>query len=204
MTLSENTINLAEEADFYKTKKSIADVPKLSATFLKNKINSRLIYFAHPKNSDKTRFKEVLNLIKYIKVLPIWFFLFLACCYGSNDLAKEGRVSLYNSQGKSFFVFYIHSNQASSSYNNEDPSKTSKAENKLLASLLKQKGYCLNKKGDPWFTITSYQEKIYDMTYAHLIEQNYKIRPSVPRVYFGQCNKKEEKSDKTTKNYFFW
>jgi hypothetical protein len=68
-------------------------------------------------------------------------------------------------------------------------SKMTKAEADLIKILLKQKKYCLNKDGIPFFVITSRQEKIYDMTYAHLIEQNYKARPIAPRMYFGKCEK---------------
>ena len=63
------------------------------------------------------------------------------------------------------------------------------AEAKLLTSLLKEQKYCLSDSGSPSFIITSRQEKIYDMTFAHLIEQNYNARPIAPRMYFGQCKK---------------
>jgi hypothetical protein len=58
-----------------------------------------------------------------------------------------------------------------------------------LTNLLKEQKYCLNDSGYPSFIITSRQEKIYDMTFAHLIEQNYNARPIAPRMYFGQCKK---------------
>jgi hypothetical protein len=67
--------------------------------------------------------------------------------------------------------------------------KITKAENDLLAKLLKQSKYCQNDK-EPPFIITSKQEKIYDMTFAHLIEENYNARPIVPKTYFGQCRSK--------------
>jgi P-type E1-E2 ATPase len=65
--------------------------------------------------------------------------------------------------------------------------KITEAESELLTALLEQKKYCLDKSGEAHFIITSRQEKIFDMTFAHLIEQNYKARPIAPRMYFGQC-----------------
>ncbi len=61
------------------------------------------------------------------------------------------------------------------------------AESDLLRSLLKQQRYCINKDGEISFIITSKQEKIYDMTFAHLIEQSYNARPLTPVMYYGVC-----------------
>jgi hypothetical protein len=47
----------------------------------------------------------------------------------------------------------------------------------------------MDRSRTPLFTITSRQEKIYDMTFAHLIEESYNARPVAPRMYFGQCGK---------------
>ena len=64
--------------------------------------------------------------------------------------------------------------------------KVTKAEAKLLNKILRKNQYCQNGK-NPSFIITSKQEKIYDMTFAHLIEENYNAKPIVPKTYFGKC-----------------
>jgi hypothetical protein len=64
------------------------------------------------------------------------------------------------------------------------------AESELLVKLLKQSKYCFNSDEKIFFKITSKQEKIYDMTFAHLIEQNYNARPVTPLMYYGECTSK--------------
>ena len=68
--------------------------------------------------------------------------------------------------------------------------KISKIEFNLLQKLLKEKKFCINEDNDLAFEITSRQEKIYDMTFSHLIATSYKARPLSPRSYFGECIKK--------------
>lgn len=114
----------------------------------------------------------------------------MASC--ASNLTQYGRVTLHSTSDKNSFVFSI-SNEFLQS-NTDSPKdkefpKMTVAEVKLLTALLQEKEYCLNEDGDPDFFITSRQEKVFDMTFAHLIEQNYNARPIAPRMYFGQCKK---------------
>ena len=61
------------------------------------------------------------------------------------------------------------------------------AELKLLMSFLRDEKYCINKNGELSFKINSNQEKIYDVTFSSLIEQNYNAKPVSPVTYFGEC-----------------
>ena len=148
-------------------------------------------------SSIKTKFKQSLSLIEhklYKKGRSFWllpFFVFAFSCV-NQDLSKSGRISFHNTGGKGSFIFTVseefvedNKNSAQDKYN----PKISEAEAALLTKLLKQSKYCLNSKNPP-FIITSKQEKIFDMTFAHLIEENYNARPIVPRTYFGQCKTK--------------
>ena len=99
---------------------------------------------------------------------------------------------MHNTSDKNSFVFSISGEFVqlnSDSPKDKEYPKMTVAEAKLLEALLKEKEYCLNDDGDPAFLITSRQEKVFDMTFAHLIEQNYNARPVAPRMYFGQCKK---------------
>jgi hypothetical protein len=127
---------------------------------------------------------------KIFSFLP--FFLFVVSCSG--DLSHYGRVNTHGADGsKNSFTFLVKddfiSKNSKSPQDKKNP-KMTEAEVGLLTALLKEQDYCLNKYGNPVFTITSRQEKVYDMTFAHLIEQNYNARPIVPRTYFGQCVQK--------------
>jgi hypothetical protein len=116
-------------------------------------------------------------------------FLFcIASC--SNNLAESGKVSLHESLGENkYFVFtvsdkFLEKNKESPA--DEANPKMSEAESQLLIKLLKEKRYCAN-GSELSFVINSRQEKVYDMTFAHLIEKNYNARPISPRSYFGRC-----------------
>jgi hypothetical protein len=65
--------------------------------------------------------------------------------------------------------------------------KMNVGEQKLLEEKLKEKKYCYDDKKTLKYSIISKQEKIYDVTFSHLIEQNYKSKPVVPVIFFGQC-----------------
>ncbi len=121
------------------------------------------------------------------------FFMFVISCK-SFDLNKYGRITLHNSDNKNSFIFSIADeftrSTAKSPVDKENP-KMNQAEAKLLIALLKQQKYCLNNYGKPLFTIISRQEKVYDMTFAHLIEQSYNARAVSPRMYFGECVKEK-------------
>ncbi len=108
------------------------------------------------------------------------------------DLSRYGRVTLHNTADKNSFVFSVNDEFTAKSKDSPADKKNPKiteAESKLLTFLLKQKQYCLDPHNTPIFVINSKQEKIFDMTYAHLIEENYRARPITPRMYFGQCLK---------------
>jgi len=130
------------------------------------------------------------NYKKGGKLIFLPFFLFAISCAG--NLSKYGRVTLHNTADKNSFVFSASEEftkvNAASPKDKKFP-KMTQAEVKLLINLLKEQKYCLNDSEGPNFIITSRQEKIYDMTFAHLIEQNYNARPIAPRMYFGQCKK---------------
>ncbi|MDX2083323.1 MAG: hypothetical protein SFV53_05005 [Rickettsiales bacterium] len=122
-----------------------------------------------------------------LRLYPLIFILAFSCA--TQDFSQYGRVNLYG-QGSKNFTFavsddYLRANQ------NSKPDKVNPkmtvAESDLLLNLLKQKKYCLNNSGKIFFRITSKQEKIYDMTFAHLIEQNYNARPVTPVIYYGEC-----------------
>lgn len=121
-------------------------------------------------------------------LLKLFVIILLASC-GANK-SRHGRVEYYNSGDRGSFVFNVSDDFVAANKNSpqdRDNPKITKAESDLLASLMKEKGICINRDGDPSFRITSRQEKIYDATFAHLIEENYRARPLVPRVYSGKC-----------------
>lgn len=118
------------------------------------------------------------------------FLLFAASCF--QDLSRYGKVSFHNGVVGESFVFLVDEEflklNPKSSQDDLNP-KITKAESKLLFRLLKKKQRCFDKYRKPVFYITSRQEKVYDMTFAHLIEQNYNAKPVAPRMYFGKCYK---------------
>ena len=138
----------------------------------------------------KNSLKMFLKKGRSLWLLP--FFIALTSCAMINP-SRYGRVTLHNTGDQNSFTFTV--SDEFTAKNDESPvdkknPKLSVAEARLLHSLLAEKKYCLNSDGDPLFIITSRQEKVFDMTFAHLIEQNYKSRPIVPRSYFGHCKAK--------------
>lgn len=113
--------------------------------------------------------------------------LFTSCV--KKDLSQYGKVTMHgpNTNKFTFFVSeeYLRSNQ-NSAPDKANP-KLTEAEAKLLIELLEERNYCRNNQDKTIFRITSKQEKIYDMTFAHLIEQNYNARPVTPLMYYGEC-----------------
>lgn len=134
-----------------------------------------------------------LNILKErgksLMLLP--FFLLLMSC--AQNLEQYGSITLHSSVNQNSFIFRVTDEflqKNSKSEISEKNSKITKAESKLLSYLLKKRRYCLNIYGKPSFTVTSRQEKVYDITFAHLIEQNYNARAIAPRTYFGRCDNK--------------
>lgn len=141
--------------------------------------------------------KEVLKTQFFYKkgrkitLLPFLFLMAFSSC--SLDPEKYGRITFHNTADSESFIFSVSEKFIDSTSDSKPDKKItemSQAEAKLLIALLKKKKYCLNSFGNPKFNITSRQEKIYDMTFAHLIEENYNLRPIVPRMYFGKCVEK--------------
>ena len=140
---------------------------------------------------------KILNLLKSLSnynkgrgkmLLP--FFVLIASC--SADPSHYGRVAMHNTANKNSFTFSVNDDFdeiAQKSKPDKKNPKITEAEARLLSAILKQQNYCINDGSNPKFIITSRQEKIYDMTFAHLIEQSYKARPITPRMYFGECKK---------------
>lgn len=125
-----------------------------------------------------------------IGLLP--FFIVLTSCV--EDLSEYGRVVKNSPSSKSSFIFSVkeeYLNSHKDSKIDKRYPKMTEAESELLTSLLKQQKYCLNKEGNVSFSITSRQEKIYDMTFAHLIDESYNARPLTPVMYYGVCMTKD-------------
>lgn len=148
------------------------------------------------KKIQQRLMRKLCSIFSYLKkgrsFLLLPFFMFVASCVGF-DLSRDGRVTLHNTGDRNSFTFIVSddftANHEESPQDKENP-KLNEAEAKLLKALLKEKKYCLENQSQPLFTITSRQEKVFDMTFAHLIEENYRARPIVPRTYFGQCKTK--------------
>ncbi len=104
-------------------------------------------------------------------------------------MSQHGKVKLYDAGGKNFTFSvseeYLRANQDSKP--DKSHPRLTKAEAELLINLLGRRDYCRNDNGKIFFKITSKQEKVYDMTFAHLIEQNYNARPVTPMMYYGEC-----------------
>jgi len=123
-------------------------------------------------------------------------FLFIISCSSNQD--KYGKITLHNTGDRNSFIFTVSEDFLEK--NSKDLQKEAKdvvakisiAEYNFLKKLLKEKRFCFNQNNDLDFTIVSRQEKIYDMTFSHLIATSYKARPLAPRSYFGEC--KIEKS----------
>ena len=135
---------------------------------------------------------NILRNISLIKkgrsFLLLPFFIFAISC--NSDLTRNGKVTMHTSIGKNSFIFLVNDDFVEKN-NSAKPDKKNprlnQAEAKLLYQILTQKKYCLNDDGKPLFKVSSRQERIYDTTFAHLVEQNYKARPVVPRTFFGEC-----------------
>ncbi len=157
---------------------------KINFTALSNKVSQQFI---------------VLTIFKKSRVIfgALLFFMFVTSC-SHRDMTQDGKVTLRGPKSKNFTFTvseeYIQAHK-NSKISNKDP-KLTEAEFDLLINLLDHKQYCVNDQGKVFFRITSKQEKVYDMTFAHLIEQNYNARPVMPAMYYGEClnrpfNKKE-------------
>ena len=127
-------------------------------------------------------------LLNILKKSAFFLLLILSSC--APGILHQGRVELYGAGDRNSFVFTV-SEEFTLSHKDSLPDKKNpkitQAEATLLVTLLKEKKFCLNSDGELFFEITSRQEKIFDATFAHLIEESYKARPLAPKMYFGKC-----------------
>lgn len=130
----------------------------------------------------------MLPLLNILKKTTFFSLLILSSC--ASGILHQGRVELYGAGDRNSFVFTV-SDEFTLSHKDSLPDKKNpkitQAEASLLVTLLKEKKFCLDEDSLPLFEITSRQEKIFDATFAHLIEENYKARPLAPKMYFGKC-----------------
>jgi len=136
-----------------------------------------------------TIIKFKMNIFSKTAVLFLSAIFLFSCT--KEDLSRSGKLSFYNSVNKNSFSFIISndfSRKNQESKSSKDHSKMTIAEVKLLSKFLKNNNYCINKNGNISFVIISRQEKIYDVTFFSLIEQNYNAKPIIPITYFGECS----------------
>ena len=112
----------------------------------------------------------------------------------SRDLSKYGKVQTYSSasSGNATFLFKVEGSFAEytgSSKQDEKHPLMNEDEAGLLNNLLIDKKLCLDQYNFPSYVITSKQERIYDVTFANLIEQSYNAKPATPLTYYGRCVK---------------
>ena len=123
--------------------------------------------------------------------INIIIFSMVSSCVSKDS--NLGKVSLHSTGERNSFIFTISEEfleKNSKDLGNEvknQPVKISKVEYNLLKKLLNEKKFCINQDKKLNFELTSRQEKIYDMTFSHLIATSYKARPLSPRSYFGEC-----------------
>ncbi len=129
-------------------------------------------------------------MVNFHRLLTTLVFLIINSSCTHYNYSNAGKLSFYSSNKKSFTFTvseeFIKKNALSNS--SKPFPKMTEAEMALLTYLLKDNNYCINKSGKLSFLITSKQEKIYDMTFSSLIEQNYNAKPVTPTTYFGVCN----------------
>ncbi len=124
--------------------------------------------------------------------MRIIFFLVLLTLFSScaRDMTKYGKVQIYKSGSSSAFSFKIEEDfvrYSQSSNRDEKHTLMNEDEVDLLNKLLVNENLCLDEYNHPNFIITSKQEKIYDVTFANLIEQSYNAKPISPLTYYGRC-----------------
>ena len=132
--------------------------------------------------------------VNYTKTVRPYFgvvFLFIvaSCTFGKygDDAAK---LVFFNSNNKKTFSFVV-SEKFTENHHKSNPStlfpKMNVAELKLLTKFLRQNKYCIDKDGELSFVVNSKQDKVYDVTFASLIERSYNAKPVSPTTYFGEC-----------------
>jgi len=123
---------------------------------------------------------------KNLRVLPLFLFVF-SCGYDAN---KYGKVKIHENSEQKSFTFMVSDQFVKDNANSslvKGNVQMTKAEHSLLSSILRKDKLCLNNYGFPSFVVTSKQEKVYDVTYASLIEEHYNAPSITPITYFGKC-----------------
>ncbi|MBL6664638.1 MAG: hypothetical protein ISQ34_02210 [Rickettsiales bacterium] len=124
-----------------------------------------------------------LNIQNFL-VISLLAFLLQSCA----DPSKYGVVKTHGD--KNSFMFLVSEDFSKKhKHSKSDPlnPRISKAESKLLSSLLERERICTDNSISPSYVITSKQEKIYDATYASLIEENYNAKSITPLTFYGRC-----------------
>jgi hypothetical protein len=114
--------------------------------------------------------------------------IFSSCFFAPNS---DGvKLNFFQSKNKQSFSFVVSERFLQHHQGSESsalyPAMTN-AELRVLMKNLRNNKYCINKDADLSFKIKSKQEKIYDITFSGLIEQNYNAKPISPVTYFGEC-----------------
>lgn len=124
-----------------------------------------------------------------LKIIFLYIAVFLiSSC--SKDIAEYGKVTPYGANDNKSFVFSVTKEYAAKNKGSRkdiDHPKMSLAEADLLRGLMRRNKMCLNDYTNPDFIITSKQERIYDVTFASLIRENYNAKPVTPLRYYGRC-----------------
>ena len=121
-------------------------------------------------------------------ISSILLLIILQSC--SQDLSRYGKVKEYRSANGVAFLFKVEENftkSHNSANRDEDQPIMNRDEVSLLNKLLVKSKLCLDQYNYPNYKITSKQEKIYDITFANLIEQSYNAKSVTPLTYYGQC-----------------
>jgi len=126
--------------------------------------------------------------VKINYILSLILFFTISSC--TKDISEYGKITPYDSSDNQTFIFSV-TDEYSKSHNDSskdiDHPKMLQSEADLLRQLLHRQNMCINEYNNPSFAITSQQEKIYDVTFASLIQENYNARAAVPKRYYGRC-----------------
>ena len=119
--------------------------------------------------------------------------LSIISCTSPEELASYGKLSPINPGNKKSFAFAVSEkfiNTDKKAKMDEEHPLITKSEGKLLKKLLKYNKFCLDKSDNPYFVIVSKQERVFDTTFAHVVDgkyDNYSTKPLSPRTYYGTC-----------------
>jgi len=138
---------------------------------------------------------EIKKIVPFLinKKISYLLSMFLMFACANEDVSRYGKIVPYDdsSGNDKRFVFYVEEEYIIAHKNSKKDDKNpimTKAETFLLEKILRNKKQCIDQNNKILsYKITSKQEKIYDVTFANLIEQNYNARPASPLMYYGLC-----------------